>query len=179
MIVKKTCCIIGLKQDNILNILKENQHDNIFLKNILRKLIVRMIEEYKVTHFISAMRLGVERLAAEIIIELKHLYPNIILEGVIPYENLAENWSEEQRDRYFDIMSKVDIETLLQYHYTKDCNRKLIKYLMRKSQLVLAVGNVETDKIGKTVTYARSIGKIVVHINTETMQIIPDIKLRK
>lgn len=180
MIIKKTCCIIGVKQESVLSsILKENQQDCIFLKKALKKLIIRMIEDYKVTYFISAMRLGAEQLAAEIIIELKTLYPYIKLECVIPYENLAENWSEEQRDRYFNIMSKNDIETLLQYHYSIDCNKVLIKYLMGNSQLLLAVGNVETGKIGKVVKYAKSIGKIVVHINPETMEIIPDIKLKK
>lgn len=163
----------------MMAILNKNIYDLANLKEILRKLIIRMIEDYGVTHFINAMRLGAEQLAGEIILDLKDAYQNLTLEGVIPYESIASKWSEEQRDRYFDIMSKIDIETLLQYHYTSDCNIKLIKYMVLKSQMVLAVGDITKGKIGKAVKYARSIGRIVIHINPETMQIIPDIRFEK
>ena len=56
------------------------------LKEKLRSLIIRMIEEKGVTHFISGMAQGVDMYAAEIVLELKEKYPQITLECAIPYE---------------------------------------------------------------------------------------------
>ena len=44
------------------------------LKEKLRSLIIRMIEEEGVTHFISGMAQGVDMYAAEIVLELKKQY---------------------------------------------------------------------------------------------------------
>ena len=56
------------------------------LKEKLRSLIVKLIEEEGVTHFISGMAQGVDMYAAEIVLELKEKYPQITLECAIPYE---------------------------------------------------------------------------------------------
>ena len=56
------------------------------LKEKLRSLIIRMIEEEGVTHFISGMAQGVDMYAAEIVLELKKQHPQITLECAIPYE---------------------------------------------------------------------------------------------
>ena len=56
------------------------------LKEKLRSLIIRMMEEEGVTHFISGMAQGVDMYAAEIVLELKEKYPQITLECAIPYE---------------------------------------------------------------------------------------------
>ena len=73
------------------------------LKEKLRSLIIRMIEEEGVTHFISGMAQGVDMYAAEIVLELKKQDPQITLECAIPYERQAAYWSESLRDRYFSI----------------------------------------------------------------------------
>ena len=56
------------------------------LKEKLRSLIIRMMEEEGVTHFISGMAQGVDMYAAEIVLELKKQHPQITLECAIPYE---------------------------------------------------------------------------------------------
>ena len=59
------------------------------LKEKLRSLIIRMIEEEGVTHFISGMAQGVDMYAAEIVLDLKQTYPYITLECAIPYARPA------------------------------------------------------------------------------------------
>ena len=56
------------------------------LKEKLRSLIVKLMEEEGVTHFISGMAQGVDMYAAEIVLELKKQHPQITLECAIPYE---------------------------------------------------------------------------------------------
>ena len=65
------------------------------LKEKLRSLIIRMIEEEGVTHFISGMAQGVDMYAAEIVLELKKQYPQITLECAIPYERQAVWYARE------------------------------------------------------------------------------------
>ena len=84
------------------------------LKEKLRSLIIRMIEEEGVTHFISGMAQGVDMYAAEIVLELKKHYPQITLECAIPYERQAVRWPEALRNRYFSIAERCDKETMLQ-----------------------------------------------------------------
>ncbi len=84
------------------------------LKEKLRSLIIWMIEEEGVTHFISGMAQGVDLYAAEIVLELKEKYPQITLECAIPYERQAAYWSEPLRNRYFSIAERCDQETMLQ-----------------------------------------------------------------
>ena len=57
------------------------------LKEKLRSLIIRLMEEEGVTHFISGMAQGVDMYAAEIVLDLKQTYPYITLECAIPYES--------------------------------------------------------------------------------------------
>ena len=72
-------------------------------------LIVRMIEEEGVTHFISGMAQGVDLYAAEIVLELKEQYPQITLECAIPYERQAVRWPAALRERYFSIAEQMGI----------------------------------------------------------------------
>ena len=60
------------------------------LKEKLRTLIIRMMEEEGVTHFISGMAQGVDMYAAEIVLELKKQYPQITLEFM--KNNTLDNW---------------------------------------------------------------------------------------
>ena len=84
------------------------------LKEKLRSLIIRMMEEEGVTHFISGMAQGVDMYAAENVLELKKQYPQITLECAIPYERQAVRWPEALRNRYFSIAERCDKETMLQ-----------------------------------------------------------------
>ena len=77
------------------------------LKEKLRSLIIRMMEEEGVTHFISGMAQGVDMYVAEIVLELKEKHPQITLECAIPYERQAVRWPEALRNRYFSIAERL------------------------------------------------------------------------
>ena len=127
------------------------------LKQCIHSLIVRMIEEEGVTHFISGMAQGVDLYAAEIVLELKEQYPQITLECAIPYERQAVRWPAALRERYFSIASRCDKETMLQRQYTRDCMKKRNQYMVDCADVVLAVW------------YAKEKGKIVWRIDPVTL----------
>lgn len=126
----KTCAFTGHRPQNLPFGFNEEDERCIDLKKTLREQIINLIEDEGVTHFISGMAIGVDMYAAEIVLGLKATYPGITLESAIPCESQAVKWSEALRDRYFDIASKCDKETLIQTHYSPDCMDKRNRYML-------------------------------------------------
>lgn len=96
----------------------------------------------------------------------------ITLESAIPCETQASRWSEELRDRYFDIASKCNKETLIQSRYTPDCMQNRNRYMVDQADVILAVWDGKPGGTGKTVRYARDQGKPVKVIHPETLAVV-------
>ena len=121
----------------------------------------RLITQKHITRFLCGMNLGGDLLCAEIVLELKASYPFITLESVFPYENQAEHWAEEQRDRYYDIASQCDRETLLQYHYDEKCIEQHNRYIAETSDILLTVSQTaQADNL-------QQFNKAVIRITAE------------
>lgn len=157
----RTCAFTGHRPQSLPFRFNEEDPRCIALKKELESRIERLICEEGVTHFISGMALGVDMYAAEIVLALKRRYPEITLEAAIPCETQAAKWPEHLRDRYFDIATKCDKETMLQTHYTPDCMKKRNQYMVDRADILLAVWNGRASGTGQTVMYAREKGKPV------------------
>lgn len=172
----RTCCFIEDYTQNYFTKTADKNHNFIKQKTKLKEVIISLVEDFSVNHFISGMELGLEQFFAESILELKTKFPGIFLEGVIPYENQVINWTECQRDKYYSIMQKIDKEVLIQYHYSQDCMRNRNLYMINKSKyIILCTDN--TSKIKSINTYARSIGKAVFVMDGEILNKIPNIRI--
>lgn len=167
----KTCAFTGHRPQNLPFGFNEEDERCIDLKKTLREQIINLIENEGVTHFISGMAIGVDMYAAEIVLGLKASYPGITLESAIPCESQAAKWSEALRDRYFDIASKCDKETLIQTHYSPDCMDKRNRYMVDHADVLIAVWDGSPSGTGKTVNYALRQGKPVVVINPRSLSI--------
>ncbi len=161
---KRTACFTGHRPQSIPYLWDEGSELSLRLKDELRNMIIDLIDNHGVSHFISGMALGVDMIAAEIVLELKKNYPNITLECAIPCETQARKWTEKYRDRYFSIIEMSDKETLLQTHYTADCMHKRNRYMVDKSDYVIAVWNGSSSGTGKTVLYAKENNKQIIQI---------------
>lgn len=159
-----TCCFTGHRPNKLPFGYDEQDERCIKIKNQLKSQIVALITQKDVTHFITGMALGIDLICAEIVIELKEKYPFITLESAIPYEEQAANWTDEQRDRYYRIAELCDKETLLQYHYNKWCFQNRNRYMVDKSDFIIAVWNGERSGTANTVKYAESQNKEIIII---------------
>lgn len=166
-----SCAFTGHRPQSLPFGFNETDSRCIALKRALHDQITNLIETNGVTHFISGMAIGVDMFAAEIVLGLKAIYPNITLECAFPCETQAAKWSENLRDRYFDIASKCDKETLIQHQYSIDCMDKRNKYMVDNADYVLAVWNGSHSGTGSTVNYAIRQGKPVIAINPETLNV--------
>lgn len=167
----KTCAFTGHRPQNLPFGFNEEDERCIDLKKTLREQIINLIENEGVTHFISGMAIGVDMYAAEIVLGLKASYPGITLESAIPCESQAAKWSEALRDRYFDIASKCDKETLIQTHYSPDCMDKRNRYMVDHADVLIAVWDGSPSGTGKTVRYAHQQGKSVTIIDPVSLDV--------
>ena len=161
---KRTACFTGHRPQTITYLWDESSQQALELKARIKKAIVYLIENKNVKHFISGMALGVDMIAAEIVLELKSKYPEIKLECALPCETQASKWSVKYRDRYFNIIEMSDKETLLQTHYTADCMHKRNRYMVDHSDYVIAVWDGSPSGTGKTVMYAKENNKAILQI---------------
>ena len=165
------CAFTGHRPQNLPFRFNDTDERCLRLKAELRKLIVQMIEQKNVTHFISGMALGIDTYAAEIVLDLKSQFPFISMECALPCETQAAKWSERYRNRYFGIVAQCDKETLLQTHYTPDCMQKRNRYMVEHADLILAVWDGQPSGTGMTVTYAHSLGKPVWTLDPNTFSV--------
>ena len=168
---EKTCCFTGSRPQNLPCGFHEERPNCVRLKELIRQEIEALITQQNISHFISGMALGVDQWAAEAVLELKKAYPHITLEAAIPCELQASKWRVEQQERYFTIASQCDKETMLQRAYTNDCMQKRNRYMVDSSRIVLAVWGGKPGGTGSTVNYARQLGRTIVCINPETLQV--------
>lgn len=80
-------------------------------------------------------------------------------------------WTEEQRDRYYEIASKCDKETMIQRPYTATVMHKRNRYMVDHGRLYYAVWDGRPSGTGKTVQYAQRQGKPVRIINPKTLDV--------
>ena len=138
----KTCCVTGHRD------IPAEQMDRI--QKLLRQEILAAIED-GYTHFISGFATGADLLFADIIAELKEIYP-ITLEAAIPYPGRMKT-PDETFQRLIRCCDTVKIHS---DSYFKGCYMRRNRYLVDQSQRVIAVYDGRpTGGTAATVRYAK------------------------
>lgn len=122
---EKTCCVTGHRD------IPAEQMDRI--QELLRREILAAIED-GYTHFISGFASGADLLFAEIVVELKDIYP-IALEAAIPYPGRMKT-PDETFQRLIRCCNVVKIHSDT---YFKGCYMRRNRYMVDQSQRVIAV----------------------------------------
>ena len=169
---RQTCCFTGHRPKGLPFGEDETHPDCVRLKVLLRAEVERLIGDCGVRHFITGMAIGADLIAAQLVLDLKKQYPEITLESAIPYEEQAVKWSEEQRDRYYDIAAQCDKEITLEGVYTPTCYRRRNRYMVRNSGYVIAVWNGKPSGTSQTIMMARGLRRHLTIINPVTFEII-------
>lgn len=157
------CCFTGHRPTQLPWQYNESGIRYWAFKRRFRKAIISSIEEgYK--HFISGMALGVDMIAAEIVLELKATYPDIILECALPCINQTAKWNDESIMRYQNILSLADkVTTVSDTLYFNGCMAKRNKYMIDHSNRVIAVYNgKKSGGTYQTINMAKIANKEVV-----------------
>ena len=132
---------------------------------MLEEKIKFAITKYGITNFISGMAIGVDLDFAEIVLKLRNKYP-ITLECAIPCPNQTLKWNSTDKLRYESILKRADEINLISERYTPECMLKRNRYMVDKSELVIAVFNgIEQGGTWYTINYAKRVNKVIELIN--------------
>jgi uncharacterized phage-like protein YoqJ len=171
-----TCAFTGYRPSKLHFGFDEDHPDCENLKQSIYSQIEILIEDgYK--KFISGMALGVDIWAAEAILQLKILHPDIFLECALPCETQANKWNSADRERYFNILAASNKVTYISYQYTKDCIFKHNKYIVDNCDTLIAAFDGQKGGIAYTVNYASENNKQIIIINPKTGKIIPYLRV--
>ena len=139
---EKICCVTGHRD------IPEEKMDRI--QKLLRQEILAAIED-GYTHFISGFAAGADLLFADIVAELKEIYP-ITLEAAIPYPGRMKTPDKTFRR----LIRCCDIVKIHSDSYSKDCYMRRNRYMVDQSQRVIAVYDGRpTGGTAATVRYAK------------------------
>jgi uncharacterized phage-like protein YoqJ len=136
------------------------------LKQRLRREAERAYED-GFRHFITGMARGTDQYFAQIVLALKEDLPGITLEAAIPCEEQAARWKESERERYFDLVARCDLETVVQRHYDRGCMQRRNRYMVDRSARLIAAYDGLLGGTMYTIHYALRRGVEVVMVDVE------------
>lgn len=159
----QTCCCTGHRPNGFPYRygIDKSKHKT-FLKQLKKKIIL-VYQEYGATDYISGMAIGVDLDFAEIVLCLRdeEHYP-FTLECAIPCQNQTLKWSTADIKRYNSLLARADSVNLISEHYTPECMLKRNRYMVDKSDIVIAAFNgIEQGGTWYTIKYAKSKNKII------------------
>jgi len=155
------CCCTGHRPQKFPFDYGGNGKQFLLYLQALKNKIIAAITERGVKHFISGMALGVDLDFAETVLKLRKKYC-ITLECAIPCPNQTLNWTEKDKARYGKIIKKADSVTLFSESYTHDCMLKRNRYMIDKSDIVIAVYNgIPSGGTWYTIKYAAKTNKSI------------------
>ena len=127
--------------------------------------VVEALYQSGIAHFICGMARGCDFYFAEAVLKLREEHGEITLEAAIPYEEQAAGWSEEDRNRYFRLVSQCDYETVLQTSYSADCMKKRNYYMVDHAAVLIAVYDGQFGGTMQTVNYAKRKGLEIIEMH--------------
>ncbi len=157
------CCFTGHQSQKLP--WKFNEEDNRYKQT--RKKVKAEIEkaiERGYNYFISGMALGFDMMCAEIVLEMKKKYKNIILECAIPCKGQESKWPEKVQIRYKKIIKQADKIRCIYDYYVDGCMKERNQYMINNSSLVIALFNGLPGGTKQTIDYARAQGLEVIII---------------
>ena len=114
--------------------------------------------------FMTGMAQGFDLIAAEAVLRIKNSYPDIKLIAIIPFLGQCRYFSDEDKQRYANIMKQCDKIKYFSKRYYTGCFHRRNDYLIDNSSLVISYFD-GMKKGGTYYTIQRAIDKGLTIIN--------------
>lgn len=148
--LQTTCCFTGHR------VLKKDFDDGV-LDSVIEKLIEN---GYKT--FLVGMAIGFDTRALEILLTKRHY--NIDIIACIPCKEQDKFFNKKQKEKYKELLEKVDKKVLLSEEYHDGCMQKRNCYMVDNSSIVVAYMYAEIGGTKHCVNYAKKQNKNVIFI---------------
>ncbi len=108
--------------------------------------------------------LGFDTLAAQTVLRLREIYPEIRLILVLPCRDQTRGWKQADVAEYDRIMKAADKVTYTSEQYYSGCMHKRNRHLVDNSSLCICYLTEQSGGTAYTVNYARSQGLKIINI---------------
>ncbi len=164
---EKTCCFTGHRPEKLPWGIHEKDPRCVQLKEDLRHAVEQAYAD-GFRHFISGMARGCDQYFVEIVMELRQECGDVTLEAAIPCEEQADRWKPGERERYLDLVAQCDLETVVQRKYDKGCMQRRNRYMVDRSDRLIAAYDGMQGGTMYTIHYAMQHGVDVVMVEIRT-----------
>ena len=158
------CCVTGHRPKGFpFNRERTNNPYDKYL-HILMEAVEDLVDNGCV-HFISGMAYGADLDFADMVLDYKAADKDIVLEAAFPYPvDLAKLFLDIDNEKTL-ILRDCDYINFVSSHYYRGCMQARNRYMVDKSDIVLAIWNEKYDGgTWDTIKYARSKGKMIRYI---------------
>lgn len=153
---KHRCCFTGHRPEKLM-------YEEEKIKILLEKAVDDAIADGYVT-FITGMARGTDIWAAEIVLERRKHNKNLHLICAIPHPGFENRRGTYEKEKYKKIINNADYVQTISNHYYRACYQIRNKFMVDRSNRVIAVYSGIPSGTKNTVDYANKIGIEVINI---------------
>lgn len=130
---------------------------------LLDRVILNLIKN-GCKRFLCGMAKGFDTVAAESVISLKKIYPDVELVSCIPCGNQTDSYSGTDKKRYGRILSFCSEIIVLSENYYSGCMHVRDRFMVDNSEIVLCYLRKKTGGTYYTVKYAEKCGRKIIEL---------------
>lgn len=160
----KTVCFSGHRTEKLPKCTEELEH----LRDMLREQIDKAITDGYDT-FIFGVCEGFDLMAAQMILYRKRVIklgdpPNIKLIAAVPYEEQPKDWSEDDRNLYFETLALCDEVITLSTHYRRGIFYERNRFMVDNSTRLICYCKTSKGGTKYTLDYAEKQGLEIINL---------------
>ena len=162
----KTLCFSGHRSEKLP---KEKDEFNFMIQSLYNEIDIAIYKGYDT--FIFGACYGFDLLCAEQVLKRKQIIRNtdpvsIKLIAAVPFEEQAVRWREQDRDKYFSVLSKCDDVVILNKRFKVGCYHERNRYMVDNSSKLICYYDGSGGGTGYTVEYAKKRSIQIVNLCT-------------
>ena len=160
----RTCAFTGHRAVKLPWRYNEKDPRCLDLKKRIYDVAEALYTAYGVRKYICGMAEGCDMYFCEAVMQLREDHPEITVEAAIPCEGQASHWSQNEKDRYYKLVSLCNYKTLVSHEYSDTCMARRNKYMVCNASVLITVFDGKTGGTMQTVNYAKSQGLEIIEI---------------
>ena len=143
--------------------------EEIMISSKLRRILRILIEKHGLTSCYVGGAIGLDTLAALVVLEMRNSYPDLKLNLILPCAGQEKSWNQQQKETYNEIREKADRVRVLAPTFYNGCMQARNRELLRSADLCIAYLRSGTSGGGSlnTVLQAAKLGVPVINLSDD------------